>query len=104
MPYQIAVEIVEVMLGLGLYFLPAIVADRRKRHDVLTIALFNACLGWTVFGWLVSLYWAFQPNPPVDLEREITHKRGVGRMRAVSQAIVQRMEKRATKQRDSVRR
>jgi hypothetical protein len=101
---RITLEIVEVVLALALYFLPAIVADRRKRHDLLTIALFNACIGWTVFGWLLSLYWAFQPNPPIDIERDVTRKRRIMRMRAFSQALLQRVERRATKHRDGARR
>ncbi|MGE8490749.1 MAG: superinfection immunity protein, partial [Paraburkholderia nemoris] len=46
---NVVVQAIAAVLALALYFLPAVVADRRKRHDVLTLALFNACLGWTVF-------------------------------------------------------
>ena len=74
---NIIVQVVATVAALGLYFLPSIVADRRKRHDMLTIALFNACMGWTVFGWLVALYWAFQPNPPVNLEGDVVRSRRV---------------------------
>ena len=51
MSNNIVVQGVATVVALGLYFLPSIIADRRKRHDLLTIALFNACMGWTVFGW-----------------------------------------------------
>lgn len=98
----IPLQIVEAMFAIALYFLPAIIADRRKRHDVLTIALFNACLGWTCFAWLVALYWAYQPNPPADIEREVVRKRRVARMRAFSKALIERIERRATKRQDSV--
>jgi len=100
---RIALQIVEAVFALALYFLPAIIADRRKRHDLLTIALFNACIGWTVFGWLLALYWAFQPNPPPEIARDITIKRRVLRMSAFSTALIARIERRAAK-RDSVRR
>jgi hypothetical protein len=60
-------EIVVLLAAVVIYFLPAMIADRRARHDLLTIALFNAVIGWTVLGWLLALYWALQPNPPKDL-------------------------------------
>lgn len=85
---------IEVFAALALYFLPAIVADRRRRRDVLTIALFNACLGWTGFGWLIALYWAILPNPPVGVEREVVLKRRVLSMLAFSQALAARVAQR----------
>jgi hypothetical protein len=60
-------EIVVLLAAVALYFLPALIADRRMRHDLLIIALFNAVLGWTLIGWVLALFWAFQPNPPKDL-------------------------------------
>jgi hypothetical protein len=60
-------EIVVLAAVVALYFLPALIADRRQRHDLLIIAMFNAVLGWTVLGWLLALVWSLQPNPPKDL-------------------------------------
>ena len=60
-------EIVVLLAAVALYFLPAIIAERRQRDDLLTIALFNAVLGWTAFGWLLALYWSLQPNPPKNI-------------------------------------
>jgi hypothetical protein len=60
-------EIIVLLAAVALYFLPALLAERRLRDDLLTIALFNAVLGWTVFGWLLALYWALQPNPPKNI-------------------------------------
>lgn len=100
---RIALQVVEAVFALAVYFLPAIIADRRKRHDLLTIALFNACIGWTLFGWLLALYWAFQPNPPPEIARDITVKRRVLRMSAFSTALIARIERRAAK-RDGARR
>jgi hypothetical protein len=60
-------EIVVLVAVVALYFLPALIADKRQRHDLLIIALFNAVLGWTVLGWLLALVWSIQPNPPKDL-------------------------------------
>jgi hypothetical protein len=63
-------EIVVLAAVVALYFLPALIADRRRRHDLLIIAMFNAVLGWTVLGWLLALVWSLQPNPPKDLGGE----------------------------------
>lgn len=98
---NIVVQGVAAVVVLGLYFLPSILADRRKRHDLLTIALFNACLGWTVFGWLVALYWACQPNPPVNLEGEVVRSRRFITMRGFSKMLGERVQMRASRERSS---
>ncbi|MFM0480249.1 superinfection immunity protein [Paraburkholderia strydomiana] len=90
------VQIIAVMIALALYFLPAILADRRKRVDVLTLALFNACLGWTVLGWLLALYWSLQPNPPKNLAGDVEEQRKVVHMRAFSSALLLRVQRRST--------
>ena len=90
------VQIIAVMIALALYFLPAILADRRKRVDVLTLALFNACLGWTVLGWLLARYWSLQPNPPKNLAGDVEEQRKVVRMRAFSSALLLRVQRRST--------
>ncbi|WP_429301111.1 superinfection immunity protein [Paraburkholderia sp. GAS199] len=99
---NIVVQAVAAVIALGLYFLPSILADRRKRHDLLTIALFNACIGWTGFGWLLALYWALQPNPPKNIAGEVVETRKLVRMRAFSSALLVRVQRRAAS-RDSVK-
>ena len=94
-----AVEVVEVVGALALYFLPSIVADKRKRHDLLTLALFNACLGWTVFGWLLALYWALQPNPPKNVAGEVVQTRRIVRMRVFSKMLIDHVQTRASRDR-----
>jgi hypothetical protein len=89
-------QAIAAVFVLGLYFLPAILADRRKRHDVLTLALFNACLGWTVFGWLLALYWSLQPNPPKNIAGEVVQTRKLVSMRAFSSALLVRVQRRAS--------
>lgn len=91
---NVIVQAIAAMLALTLYFLPAILADRRKRYDVLTLALFNACLGWTVFGWLLALYWSLQPNPPKNVAGEVVQTRKIVRMRAFSSALMARVQRR----------
>jgi hypothetical protein len=93
---NIVVQAVAAVCALALYFLPSILADRRKRHDLLTLALFNACVGWTGFGWLLALYWSLQPNPPKNVAGEIVQTRKVMLMRAFSSALQLRVQKRAT--------
>lgn len=95
---RIAFQIVEAVFALAIYFLPAIIADHRKRSDVLTLALFNACMGWTVVGWLLALYWAHLPNPPASLAGEVTAKRRLLRMAAFSSALAARANQRTAKQ------
>ena len=91
---NVAVQIIGAAFALALYFLPAIIADRRKRHDLLTIALFNACLGWTVLGWLLVLYWALQPNPPKSLASDVVATRKTLSLRAFSSALMVRVRRR----------
>ncbi|MFM0227491.1 superinfection immunity protein [Paraburkholderia dipogonis] len=93
---NVVVQAIAAVLALALYFLPAMLADRRKRHDVLTLALFNACFGWTVFGWLLALYWALQPNPPKNIAGEIVETRKLVKMRAFSSALLVRVQRRAS--------
>lgn len=96
MDSNVVVQTIAAVLALALYFLPSILADRRKRYDVLTLALFNACLGWTGFGWLLALYWSLQPNPPKNVAGEIVESRKILGMRAFSSALLVRVQKRAT--------
>ncbi|VVD33239.1 superinfection immunity protein [Paraburkholderia dioscoreae] len=96
---NVFVQAIAAVLALALYFLPAVLADRRKRHDVLTLALFNACLGWTVFGWLLALYWALQPNPPKNIAGEVVETRKLVSMRAFSSALLVRVQRRTTRDR-----
>jgi hypothetical protein len=47
-----------LFVGFGLYFLPVIVAVRRKRCNVLPLALFNLLFGWSILGWFAAMLWA----------------------------------------------
>jgi hypothetical protein len=93
---NVIVQVVGAVVALALYFLPAILADRRKRHDLLTLALFNACVGWTGFGWLLALYWSLQPNPSKNVAGEVVQTRKLMGMRAFSSALMLRVQKRAS--------
>ena len=47
------------ILGIVLYFLPAVIAYRRNHANRGAILLINFLLGWTFLGWAGSLIWAF---------------------------------------------
>jgi hypothetical protein len=69
-------------LGIALYFLPAIVANRRRATHEISIFWVNFFSGWTVLGWFVVLIWAVAETVPQAipeswsksfLGRSITH-------------------------------
>ena len=55
-------EIVFILIVLGLYFLPTIIACAREHHNSTAILVFNLVLGWTLLGWLLALVWGFTSN------------------------------------------
>ena len=54
--------LLSILIGLALYFLPAVVAYRRNHNNMTSIFLFNLFLGWSFFGWVISLVWSFSDN------------------------------------------
>jgi RsiW-degrading membrane proteinase PrsW (M82 family) len=42
-----------------LYFLPTIIAAKRRHQNDAAIFIINAFLGWTVLGWVIALTWSF---------------------------------------------
>ena len=49
------------LVGLGLYFLPAIIGFRKRNR--IAILVLNLFLGWTFIGWVVALVWACTRDP-----------------------------------------
>lgn len=47
-----------LILGLGVYFLPTMIAIAVHNHNALAIFLLNFFTGWSGIGWLASLIWA----------------------------------------------
>lgn len=47
-----------LLLFLGLYFLPTIVANQRKHRQYAAILTLNLLLGWTGLGWIIALIWS----------------------------------------------
>jgi hypothetical protein len=50
--------IIFLIIGLFLYFLPAIIAVDRKLLNTGSIFIVNLFLGWTLVGWVGALAWA----------------------------------------------
>lgn len=46
------------LLGLFIYFIPSLVANKRQHIQKTSILLLNIFLGWTFVGWVVALIWA----------------------------------------------
>ena len=57
--------IVLIVLGLVLYFLPAIGAIAAKRPGASSIFIVNLFFGWTLIGWVACLAWASYPVKPI---------------------------------------
>ncbi|HEX4032755.1 MAG TPA: superinfection immunity protein [Terracidiphilus sp.] len=52
-----------LLFGVGLYFLPAIIAAVRHTHNSGGILLLNIFFGWTLIGWVIALVMAFSSTP-----------------------------------------
>ena len=83
-----------VTAAVALYFLPAIVADRKGRRNVLLLALLNALFGWTVVCWIAAMYWALHPDSQGRIVRTVRATRRT-QAHATVAAIVDRAQKRA---------
>ena len=46
------------VLGLILYFLPSIIAEKRMHDSENLILLLNFIIGWTFIGWIALIVWA----------------------------------------------
>ncbi|MBQ4070639.1 MAG: superinfection immunity protein [Alphaproteobacteria bacterium] len=55
-----------VILLIGIYFLPSIVAARRKHVNFTAIFILNLFLGFTLFGWVFALIWAVYNSTAVQ--------------------------------------
>lgn len=47
-----------MLLILGGYFLPTIIAKSRRRPNTGAIFALNLFVGWTLVGWVIALVWA----------------------------------------------
>jgi predicted membrane channel-forming protein YqfA (hemolysin III family) len=51
-----------LVVAIGVYALPTIVAFVRKKRNRLNIAFFNIVLGWTVIAWAAMIVEAFKAD------------------------------------------
>jgi len=51
-------EMLAILFGIAMYFLPAIVAHHRRHVSSGAIFLINLLLGWSIIGWIVCFAWA----------------------------------------------
>ena len=58
--------IVLILVAIPLYFLPGIIAFRRKHRNRVAILVTNIFLGLTGIGWVVALIWAFTADIEVE--------------------------------------
>lgn len=49
-------------ISIFLYFLPTIIADNNKHTALVGILIVNIIAGWTLFGWVICLIWAYSQN------------------------------------------
>ena len=62
-----------VLIVLGLYFLPYIVAGINKKRNAVAIGALNFFLGWTVVGWVVSFVWALSRDDVTQPQQVIVN-------------------------------
>jgi H+/Cl- antiporter ClcA len=54
--------ILALVVGLGMYFAPAVIAFARRHRERWAISALNLVFGWTVIGWIGAFVWALR-NP-----------------------------------------
>jgi Superinfection immunity protein len=57
-----------MLILVGIYFAPTILALLRGHLSLLGIFLLNLFAGWTVLGWLIALVWAGTSGTKINRE------------------------------------
>lgn len=47
--------LIAASLAFVVYFLPSLVASRRRHHQAMVVFILNLFLGWTLLGWVIAL-------------------------------------------------
>lgn len=66
--YSIVLGYVLIVLGIGFYLLPSILAFMLDANNKAAICIVNVCFGWIGIGWVVALlmvFWQKHPQPVV---------------------------------------
>ena len=50
--------IIFLIILVGLYFLPTIIAGCMKKRNTVAIGMLNLLLGWTFIAWVIAIVWA----------------------------------------------
>ena len=58
-------ELSELLIIAGFYYLPAVIAKQRDANNVRVIFGMNLLFGWTVFGWIAAFIWAILEPPKI---------------------------------------
>lgn len=69
---------VMIVVLIGVYFLPTMLAFRRERRRKWRIMAINVLLGWTIIGWVVSMLLTYAYEPPPEGEEELDTPRVPG--------------------------
>jgi len=54
---------IPILLLIGLYFAPGMVASMRHQRNAQAIWVLDLLLGWSVLGWAVAMVWASMDQP-----------------------------------------
>ena len=55
---SVALEIVSIIFGLLIYFIPTFAAFNRGKRNAPAIFILNLLAGWTFIGWVAAMVWA----------------------------------------------
>jgi Na+/H+-dicarboxylate symporter len=68
-PIHLMIVLVLLLIFCVPYFIPSIIAYRRRKANRVAILAVNILLGWTFVGWVVALVWALKVDV-VDLRAQ----------------------------------
>jgi hypothetical protein len=60
------VLVVFLIIGIGAYFIPGIIASARHVPNQASVWIINIFLGWSLIGWVVALAMAARSQPPLQ--------------------------------------
>lgn len=82
-----------LLLGIAIYFLPAIIAYKKKHANRTIILIINIIFGWTFIGWVGCLVWSF-----VDTDGNATRNitRNIGGNKYEDLARLQKLKENGT--------
>jgi uncharacterized membrane protein HdeD (DUF308 family) len=56
-------DVILILAGLVVYFVPTWVAHRREAPNFSSIVVLNLFLGWSIIGWAIALALAVRDKP-----------------------------------------